>query len=69
MSSMQTDSLSWCHLYGTDRELAVLSVHMPNVAIYSLHGGSWIHNEPGNAGNKKLTESVNDNAQRTVTLS
>lgn len=69
MSSMQTDSLSWCHLSGTERELAVLSVHMLIVVIYSLRGGSWIHNEPGNAGNNKLTESVNDNAQHTVTLS
>jgi hypothetical protein len=67
MSYTQTDLLSWYHLSGTERELAVLSVHMPNVATYSLHEVSWIHSEPGNVRNNKITESINDNAQSIVT--
>lgn len=61
MSYMQTDLLSWCHLSGNETEIAVLSVHMPNVVTYSLHGVSWIHSEPDNAGNNKFTASVNHN--------
>lgn len=68
MSSMQTGLPSWCHLSEPERELAVLSVHLPHVAIHSLHGGFWIHNEPVNVGNKQLIDSIHINAQSTATV-